>query len=222
SPTRPPPSPSRCRSPCAGRGGDRLELRPDRVGEFGDRPPGELRDHQHAAVGDYKLIATLRVGNQELTDSIAITVVEGRERDGRGGRGKGRMKKKAKEKRQVPVGPEVNWIKRDGWDEHDYTATTVGHVDESDRGVDIYLNLDFDKLFEVLSNPRYTPPVVEARKSAYMVPTALGLYRIHQLDNENDLPDDVVRRMQTVVADSVLLATDPEGVLGMSAEEAED
>lgn len=55
-----------------------------------------------------------------------------------------------------------------------------------------------------------------------MVPTALGLYRIHQLDNENDLAQEVTARMRTVVADSVLLATDPEGVLGLSAEDTDD
>jgi len=130
------------------------------------------------------------------------------------GKSKGRQKRKTKQKRQVPAGPDVQWISRVDWDRYEFTASTVGRVDETGTSVDILLNLDFDKLEEVLTNPRYTTAVIEARKSAYMVPTALGLYRIHQIEQEGELEEAIINRLQGIVADSVLLATDSETLLG--------
>ena len=56
------------------------------------------------------------------------------------------------------------------WDTYDFDARLVGKVDDSGQGIDIYLNLDFDKLQEVLGNPSYTIAMQETRKSASMHP----------------------------------------------------
>lgn len=189
-----------------------------RSGLLGGQAQWLIRADDGAAIGEYKLTAELDVGGSTIGDSMTISLVARREKAA-GGAAKGALKKKAKQKREVPVGPQVNWVRKDEWDQHDFTASTVGKVDESASGVDIYLNLDFDKLAEVLGNPSYSTAVVEARKSSYMVPTALGMYRIHQMDQEDDLSDAVVDRMLRIVADSVLLATDPDGVLGVEDDE---
>lgn len=178
---------------------------------------------EDAELGDYKLTATLKVPGGELSDSVAITLVAPREPSEGGSSRSGGTKTKRTEKRQVPVGPEVSWVEREMWDTHGFDERSVGRVDTSDQGVDIYLNLDFDKLQDILRNPGYSSAVQEARKSSYMVPTALGLYRIHEMDDQaGGLGDDLVKQMQMIVADSVLVATDPDGVLGASIDDGEE
>jgi hypothetical protein len=169
---------------------------------------------EDAELGDYKLIATLKVPGGELSDSVAIAVIAPREPSEGGSSRTGEKKSKKVVKQQVPVGPQVSWVEREKWDTYGFDARSVGKVDASDKGVDIYLNLDFDKLHEVLSNPSYTSAVQEARKSAYMIPTALGLYRVQEMEQKNELSEDIVKETQLIVADSVLVATDTEGILG--------
>jgi hypothetical protein len=176
---------------------------------------------EDAELGEYKLTARLKIASGELSDTAEISVIAQREPDGGSGRS-GEKKAKKTVKQQVPVGPQVSWVEREKWDTYDFDARSVGKVDDSGQGIDIYLNLDFDKLQEVLGNPSYTIAMQEARKSAYMIPTALGLYRVHELEEKNDLSPDLIKQMQLIVADSVLVATDIEGILGESVEDDEE
>jgi hypothetical protein len=149
----------------------------------------------------------------ELIDTVEISVIAPREPDGGSGR-TGQKKTKKTVKQEVPVGPQVSWVDKSGWDSHGFDARSVGKVDDSGQGVDIYLNLDFDKLQDVLNNPTYTLAVQETRKSAYMIPVALGLYRIHEVEQRTELDEDLLKQLQMIVADSVLVATDTDGILG--------
>lgn len=151
-------------------------------------------------------------------DSLAIAP---READGGSGRSDEKKVKKIV-KQQVPVGPQVSWVEREKWNTYGFDARSVGKVDYSSRGVDIYLNLDFDKLQEVLGNPSHSTAVQEARKSAYMVPTALGLYLVHELEQKNALQEDLIKQMRLIAADSVLGATDKDGIFGESLEDDEE
>lgn len=168
---------------------------------------------EDAERGDYKLTARLKVPGGELMDSVEISVIAPREPDGGSGR-TGQKKTKKTIKQEVAIGPQVSWVDKGGWDSHGFDARSVGKVDDSGKGVDIYLNLDFDKLRDVLSNPLHTTAVQEARKSAYMIPVALGLYRIHEVEQKGELNEDVLKQLQMIVADSVLVATDTRGTLG--------
>jgi hypothetical protein len=168
---------------------------------------------EEAELGDYKMNAALKVPGGELIDMVEISVIAPRESDGGSGR-TGQKKTKKNVKQEVPVGPQVSWVDKDGWDTHGFDARSVGRVDDSGKGIDIYLNLDFDKLQDVLSNPSYTVAVQEARKSAYMIPVALGLYRIHEVEEKTDLDEELLKQLRMIVADSVLVATDTEGILG--------
>lgn len=78
--------------------------------------------------------------------------------------------------------------------------------------MDICPNLDLDKIQQVLNILSYTIAVQEARKSAYMIPTALGLYRVHDLEDKNELSKDLIKQMHLIVADSVLVATNTDGI----------
>ena len=175
---------------------------------------------EDAQLGDYKLTAQLKIPGGELSDTAEISVIAPREPDGGSGRS-GKNKTKKTVKQQVPVGPQVSWVVRDGWGTHGFDARSVGRVDDSGKGVDIYLNQDFDKLQQVLGNPSYTKAVQEARKSAYMIPTALGLYRVHELEDKAELVEDLAKQMHMIVADSVLVATDTDGMLGESVDDEE-
>jgi hypothetical protein len=177
---------------------------------------------ENAELGDYKLTARLKIPSGELSDTVEIAVIAPREPNEGGGTRSGGDKVKKTVKQQQPVGPQVSWVERDKWDTYGFDARAVGKVDDSGKGVDIYLNLDFDKLQEVLDNPSYTTAVQEARKSAYMIPTALGLYRVHELEDKNLLGEDIIKEMQLIVADSVLVATDLDGILGESIDDEDD
>lgn len=175
---------------------------------------------EDAELGDYKLTARLKVPGGELSDTVDVSVIAAREPDGGSGRS-GQKKTKKTVKQEVPVGPQVSWVTSDRWDSYGFDARSVGKVDDSGKGVDIYLNLDFDKLQDVLNNPSYTVAVQEARKSAYMIPVALGLYRVHELEDKHDLEEDLLKQMHMIVADSVLVATDTDGILGESFDDDE-
>ncbi len=168
---------------------------------------------EDAELGDYKLTARLNVPGGELIDIVELSVIGPRESDGGSGRS-GQKKTKRTVKQEVPVGPQVSWVDRDGWGTHGFDARAVGRVDDSGKGVDIYLNEDFDKLRDVLNTPTYTPAVQQTRKSAYMIPVALGLYRIHELEQKTELDEDLLKQLRMIVADSVLVATDTDGLLG--------
>lgn len=174
-----------------------------------------------AELGDYKLTARLKVPGGELIDTAEISVIAPREPEGGSGRS-GQKKTQRTVKKEVPVGPQVSWVDKEGWDTHGFDARAVGRVDDSGKGVDIYLNLAFDKLQDVLSNPSYTPTVQEARKSAYMIPVALGLYRLHEVEQKAELDEDLLKQLRMIVADSVLVATDTEGLLGEGIHDDEE
>jgi hypothetical protein len=176
---------------------------------------------EDAELGDYKLMARLRIPGGELIDTVEISVIAPREPDGGSGRS-GEKKTKKIVKQEVPLGPQVSWVDREGWGTHGFDARSVGRVDASGKGVDIYLNLDFDKLGDVLNNPGYSLAVQQTRKSAYMIPTALGLYRIHEIEQKTELEEELLKQLQMIVADSVLVATDTEGILGESLDDDDD
>lgn len=176
---------------------------------------------EDAELGDYKLTARLKVPDGELIDMVEISVIAPREPDGGSGR-TGQKKTKKTVKQEVPVGPQVSWVDKNGWDTHGFDARSVGRVDASDKGVDIYLNEDFDKLQDVLNNPTYTPAVQQARKSAYMIPVALGLYRLHEVEEKTELDEDLLKQLRMIVADSVLVATDTAGILGEGLDDDEE
>jgi len=176
---------------------------------------------EDAELGDYKLTAQLKVPGGELMDTAEISVIAPREPDGGSGL-PGQKQTKKTVKQEVPVGPEVVWVARADWGTHNFDARSVGRVDESGKGVDIYLNLDFDKLQDVLSNPSYTPAVQEARKSAYMIPVALGLYRLHEVEQKQGIDDELFKQLSMIVADSVLVATDTDGILGEGLDDNDD
>lgn len=176
---------------------------------------------EDAELGDYKLTVRLKVPGDELVDMVELSVIAPREPEGGSGRAGHKTTKKTI-KQVVPVGPEVSWVGKDQWDSHEFDARSVGRVDETGKGVDIFLNLDFDKLQDVLSNRTYTAAVQETRKSAYMIPVALGLFRIHQIEEKSELDEDLVKQLSMIVADSVLVATDTEGILGEGLEDDEE
>lgn len=176
---------------------------------------------EDAELGDYKLTARLKVADDELVDTVELSVIAPREPDGGSGRA-GQNKTKKVVKQAVPVGPEVSWVNKEQWDSHGFDARAVGRVDDTGKGVDIFLNLDFDKLQDVLNNPSYTTAVQEARKSAYMIPVALGLFRIHEVEETIELDEELLKQLRMIVADSVLVATDTDGILGEGLDEDEE
>lgn len=163
-----------------------------------------------AQPGTYKLEANLHVGEDVLHDGVTITVVKAKVKREGGQRVqiRGKTIVKQKQKHLVLAGPNVTWVKngQQGLDE-----TDVGKVDESQKGVDIYLNQEYVELNKVLQSRKLSPGQRKRRKSRYMVPVALGLYRIHEAEEE--MGEETPKALQQAIADCVLLAVDEDNVL---------
>lgn len=165
-----------------------------------------------ADLGDYKLTATLKVGTAEYSDTLECTVLPAKEAP-KPGKKRRRKKRKKMEEVEVPAGPNVAYVKEENLAINDMTIESVGRVIESGDKLDIQLNEDEPELARVLKDPKHSERAMKMRRSRYMVPTALGLYEIHELDKKHGLSEDVKQQMEQILAHSVLFAIDEDGVL---------
>lgn len=186
----------------------------------GGRAQWLVETTKDAPLGEYKLVATITLDDGTvLSDDTRITVIERKDKGGKGSSKKGGTRKqKRMQKQERPAGPNVRYVNEDNWKAHGFDKQTIGSVQETDKGVEILLNLDEQELKKVLKSRRLTAGQIAKRKSKYMVPTALGLYRIHQAESKGLIDESVVGTLQQVVGHSVLWAVDEDSLL----EEVED
>jgi hypothetical protein len=170
-----------------------------------------------ASIGDYKMTASLDVSGTILSASVVMSVIEPRARSGEKATGKGGRTKTITKTVEVPAGPSVSWAPaaQIGLD-----TQSVGEVtDEGAKGVDIVLCEDYEALELALKSGGKSPTEQENLKSRYMVPVALGLYRLNQKANDGDFDDDQIKSISGILAQSVLLVLDSEALLGSEEED---
>jgi hypothetical protein len=165
-----------------------------------------------APVGDYKLTATLGVGDTVLTASLPVTVKlvpPAKKGDDPG--------------TEPDTGPNVVWVTRDNWPEG-FTEFTVGRVAETDASTDIMVNRDYQPLVDSLSGG-LTEAQVKSHRDRYQFPVACALwlqkYQLNQLPENDPGPgeswlDGEMQRM----AEAVLLAISPDVELEGQREDA--
>jgi hypothetical protein len=165
-----------------------------------------------ASVGDYIFRATLYTPNGVLSDTITVTVA---------------VPPKAKpetEGTEPETGPDVRWVPRELWSEHDgnLDGRTAGYVTEDEAETIIWVNRHLDVLDDSLRSRELTPEQIENRANRYLYPTACALWlQHHSVKSATPRPaDSYLKQEMRRVAEAVLVAIDPD--IDVIGEESED
>ena len=118
--------------------------------------------------------------------------------------------KKPDKGKEPETGPNIRWVRRDEWDEVDFTERTVGRVNITSEATDILVNRDQRLLDRALKTRGLSRGEVEARSEKYLFAAACGLYRQEASIKElKDPPDDAyLLDEQERMAEAVLIAVD--------------
>jgi hypothetical protein len=164
-----------------------------------------------AIEGDYTFRANLLTASGVLTGTTAITVAVPREA------------KPRTTGTEPETGPEVRWVYRDEWSEHNgMDARTVGYVTEDQEETIIWVNRHHHGLETALAGRRLTPEQIETRATRYQFPVACALWLQHDdLKRTEPRPDEAYQKAEMErLAEAVLVAIDPD--VDLAGEESED
>lgn len=155
-----------------------------------------------APPGDYVFRASLLTPSGVLTDTTTVTVAVP-------------TPAKARDKGTEPdTGPEVRWVYREEWDEHDGSldARTVGYVTEDDELTVIWVNRNFHLLDAAMTGRNLTAEQIDTRATRYQFPVACALWlQHHDLKTASPRPGDAYLRAEMErLAEAVLIAADPD------------
>lgn len=154
-----------------------------------------------APLGEASIAATLVTPAGILTDSAKILV---------------RKAEEARPRRlgsEPETGPEVRWVFKEEWDEHDgMNERTVGYVTEDQDTTIIWVNRNHRLLDKALGRRSLTPEQVETRADRYQFPVAAALWLQHDAVKSTDpQPSDAYQSAELErLAEAVLLAADPD------------
>lgn len=164
-----------------------------------------------AVEGDYTFRASLLTAYGVLADTTTIKVVVPQET-------------KPRDKGTEPeTGPEVRWVNRDEWAEHNgMDAHTVGYVSEDQEETIIWVNRHYHRLDTALSGRDLTPEQIETRSIRYQFPVACALWLQHDdLKRTDPKPEEKYLKSELErLAEAVLVAIDPD--VDVAGEESED
>lgn len=153
-----------------------------------------------APLKDYVVRATLQTANGELTDAAKITVVAPPKADTNS------------PGTQTATGPKVEWVYKNGWEERDFDAKTVGDVTVDDEETIIWVNRDLAALDKALSGSKLTPEAIQTRAERYQYPVACGLWlQQFEASRAKTKPDEAYVKAEMLrLAEAVLAAIDPD------------
>lgn len=192
-------------------GEDALPAMQSRSRLLGGRSRWAIRADEDVPVGDYEMYVSLETANGLLEASIPVHVVEPPEPD-KGGQGG----------TEEETGPDVRWVMKVDWDEHEMNAKTVGKVTVDDESTIIWVNRDFHLLAKELSSRRLTPEQVTRRADLYQFPVACGLWlQDHEIKKAVNPPTDEYQRVEMHrLAEAVLTVMNPD--IEIAGVESED
>jgi len=153
-------------------------------------------------LGTYTMTVTLTTVTGQLSASIPVEVVNPPKPKlpGVGGEDEER-------------GPEVRWVRKDEWDDHDMTVRSVGYVAQDAEATTIWVNRDFDLLAKALASNKLSPDQVVLRADRYQFPVACGLWLQHHEERTNpgNAPTEAYRMAEFHrLAEAVLATIDPD------------
>lgn len=163
-----------------------------------------------APLHTFALRATLMTPNGPLTDAVRLEVFEPPKSD------------TTSTGTETATGPKVEWVYKEGWEEHDFDANTVGEVTVDDEETIIWINRNLGALDRALSGSKLTPEAIQTRADRYQFPVACGLW-LQQFEAEKAKvkPDEsYIKGEMKRLAEAVLAAIDPD--VDAAFEESED
>ena len=166
---------------------------------------------EDAQVGEFKLRAELMTVNGLLADA-AIFLVADRP-----------PTKEARTKDEPETGPDVRWVFRDAWPEHDnMDGHTVGYVSEDVDSTIIWVNRHYEPLDKALSGSRMTPEAIGTGADRYQYPVACGLWLQHHAElHAAQKPDEKYRKQEMQrLAEAVIAAIYPDVDVAIEDSEA--
>lgn len=164
-----------------------------------------------AVEGDYTFRASLLTPNGVLTDTTTIKVAVPREA------------KPRNTGTEPETGPEVRWVNRDEWSDHNgMDARTVGYITEDQEETIIWVNRYYHRLDTALSGRNLTPEQIDTRATRYQLPVACALWlQQDDLKRTDPRPDEKYQKAEMErLAEAVLVAIDPD--VDVAGEESED
>lgn len=164
-----------------------------------------------AVPGDYALRATLITPTGLISDSVTVNVAVPP------------PAKPEKKGNEPETGPQVEWVNRDAWDDHEgVDGRTVGYVSEDTEETIIWVNRHHHLLDQALSSRSLTPEQIDTRASRYQFPVACALWLQHDAASRAAQPPDEKYQKAELerVAEAVLVAIDPD--VDAVLEESED
>lgn len=171
----------------------------------GGRSSWQLAADVDAALGQYDVAVELVTNSGVLTDKLQVTVAPPPEAP------------KDSTATEPETGPEVRWVRKDEWEDHEFTERTVGKVTEDDESTIIFVNRDFRLLVQALSSRALTAEQITTRADRFQYPVACALwlqnYEVQKLPEGARPSEDYLAAEQERVAEAVLLAADPDVAL---------
>jgi len=110
------------------------------------------------------------------------------------------------------TGPEVQWVRKEHWHEHEMTRTSVGRVEDDGEVTIIWVNRHFHLLDRALARRTLTEEQVTTRADRYQFPIAVALWLQHAAIKDADPAPStsyLTGEMERL-AEAVLLAADPD------------
>ena len=165
-------------------------------------------------LGEFSLTAQLVTVNGVLSDTITVHVE------------KAPPAKQNQPSTEPETGPEVRWVSKDAWGDHDFTDRTVGSVDEDDESTIIFVNRDYRQLAQALSGRSLTAEQISTRADRYQYPVACALWLQHhevtKLSEHARPSEEYLAAELERLAEAVLLASDPDVLLADELDSASD
>ena len=150
--------------------------------------------------GTFELTVSINTATTEITDKLVVTIID----------------PQTKKEEKIDTGgssPNVDpqWVYKKDWEEHEFTAKSVGRITVTEQKTTIWVNRDFFRLSKALSVNGLTEKQITMRSDKYLLPVAVALYMqdldIKGLqDTENRPSDEFLSRSNDYMAEAVLAA----------------
>ena len=177
----------------------------------GGRSSWQIATEPDAKLGDYQMRVELVTPNGLLTATLDLKVAPPPEAP------------KDKPSSEPETGPEVRWVKRDEWEDHEFDERSVGRVAEDADSTIIFINRDYRLLVQALSGRMLTAEQISTRADRYQYPVACALWlqnhEVQRLAEGARPSEEYLNSELERLAEAVLLASDPDVSL---AEEVTD
>lgn len=157
-----------------------------------------LQAQPDAPLGEGEIEAVLITPNGLLTAAAKVIVIPPPKE----------TKRKQREEEVPVVGPNIEWVTRDQWDD-EFNEQTVGQVNISDENTDIRVNRHHPLVAKALDDKTLSEGEVKSRENRYLFAIACGLFRQEYAAREGNRPNDSeFHAEQERMAEAVLIAID--------------